>query len=251
MPHPSSGEPNEIGIWVNPPDTQLPLKHREVRFAIGTPSGWSTNSWKVWVRKQDTYIACRDNFREMKVSLHASGIWRLGFIERFAEARPDLVEPEEDRVWKKWKPDLAETNPVATAFQVIAPTATLYLSPQERLNWPSNILFVEPPRDPSLMTVVSIAVVLGLEPVRFPEGISGAVVGLLPLTNNRTVQLVATYDPIGDVLEQISSALRQAAVRLRGKDALPSQGVIFVTGDRGVDTAWVSTARFQREEGAS
>src|SRR5215208_7794203 len=105
-----------VHVWVNPPSTVLPLMRSPVRFVVGTPTGPSNNSWKVWVHGQDAYVACRDNFEGFKVSLHASGIWRLGFTQEFAQARPDIVPEGEDRVWKKWKPTLDEANPALVAF---------------------------------------------------------------------------------------------------------------------------------------
>ena len=246
----SAPDSDAINVWVSPPNTPLPVKRSEVRFAIGTPSGRSSNSWKVWVRGQDTYVACRDNFREIKVSLHASGTWRLGFVEQLARTRLDIVPPGKDRVWKKWSPVFDESNRAVTAFQVLAPTGTLYLAGRERQKWPTSVMFLEPPADRAMMTVVSVTVVLGLNPVRFPEGTRGAVVGLLPLGQDRTVQLVATHEPVGVVVEQLGKALQHSAAQLGGSSALPPTGVIFVMGERGANTAWVSAARFQRNEGS-
>ena len=74
----SDDEPKTVHLWVNPPETPLPLIQSPLRVAVGTPTGPSTHSWRVWVQDQDVYVKCRDNLRELKVSLHASGIWAGG-----------------------------------------------------------------------------------------------------------------------------------------------------------------------------
>jgi hypothetical protein len=41
--------------------------------------GMSSNSWRFWTEPAgDAYLACRDNFKEGKLSLHTSGRWRMG-----------------------------------------------------------------------------------------------------------------------------------------------------------------------------
>ena len=50
----------------------LPVRDKPVRFAVGAPDGITSNSWKIWAKKSGAYIACRDNFKETKVSLHTS-----------------------------------------------------------------------------------------------------------------------------------------------------------------------------------
>lgn len=81
-------------VYIKPPTLQVPIRKSPLRFAVGRPDGASSNSWKLWtVPAGDVYVACRDNFRDMKVSLHASGRWRLGFTERAINGRPDLLTP--------------------------------------------------------------------------------------------------------------------------------------------------------------
>lgn len=102
-------------FWVNPPSTQLPVRRREIRFAVGVPNGASTNSWKLWVRRDEAYLACRDNFREFKLSLHASGIWGLAFTSEAVTRNSALQTPDEDRLIRRWTPDLT-SEAVITGF---------------------------------------------------------------------------------------------------------------------------------------
>lgn len=49
----------------------LPVKSGPIPFAVGPPNGLTSNSWRMWTsRHGDIYIACRNTFKEAKVSLH-------------------------------------------------------------------------------------------------------------------------------------------------------------------------------------
>jgi hypothetical protein len=81
----------------------LPIRKGPVRFAVGPPNGLTSNSWKLWAnRKGDVYIACRDNFKEAKVSLHASGRWRMGFAASALIKKVNLP-PVQNRAWEVWR----------------------------------------------------------------------------------------------------------------------------------------------------
>jgi hypothetical protein len=69
-----------------------PIRRGPIRFAVGHPDGLTSNSWRVWTSPAgDVYISCRDNFKEAKVSLHASGRWRMGFTEKAVEKNARLL----------------------------------------------------------------------------------------------------------------------------------------------------------------
>jgi len=236
--------PGGVPLWVNPPETRLPLTAQPLRFAVGAPGQRSTNSWKVWVRGNDTYVACRDNFRQIKVSLHASGIWRLGFTETLANAKPEMLPKGGDRVWKKWTPVLDEEHRTAIGFQFVAPLPALYVEAERRRSWPPSIVFVEPPADPTLMTVISVVVVLGRNPVRVTTG-NGVPIAIVPLGDSRTVQLVATYEAAAPVVDVIKSTFQRTVDQIGGPRSLPPEGVFMVVGNRAKDIPWLSAVAFE------
>jgi hypothetical protein len=238
-------DPHTLHVWTNPPGTVLPLKRSPVRFAVGTPMGPSTSSWKLWVRKDDIYVACRDNFSGFKVSLHASGIWRVGFTREFALERTDIVPEGQDRVMKKWMPRLDMPNQAVIGFQIVAPAASLYVRGDSRKTWPSSVVFVEPPSDAGQMVVMSVAVVPSQQPVVPKSEVTGGV-AVVPIGNDRSVQLVATYEDVGDMLQLIERAWEHAVHQPGGLPALPDNGVFCVHGNRGEDVPWFSAVPFRR-----
>lgn len=237
---------DEVNVWVCPANKKLPIRSKELRVAVGNPTGISTNSWKIWVRKNDVYVACRDNFQVFKVSLHASGIWRIGFTKEFASARSDLVPPGNDRVWKKWSP--AADAKLVLGFQLACPTSSLYLSPSQRKEWPQSVLFVDPPPNDEDMAVLSVAIVMGLDPVTITPQTTGAVVGILPLGERRTVQVVATYENAKPVLDRIEDAGRRVADSPHVSQ-VPPAGVFFVHGERPTDVPWFSAVPYSITRG--
>jgi hypothetical protein len=226
---------DKVNVWICPADKRLPIRAREIRIAVGSPNGASTNSWKIWVRKDDVYVACRDNFQGLKVSLHASGVWRVGYTREFAASRPDLVLPGSDRALKKWSPDVDAK--LVLGFQLACPDQSLYLMPGQRTEWPHSVLFVEQPPQPKRMTVLSVIVVSEAELVSFDGQTVGAVVGILPLGETRTVQIVATYEDDSGVLDRIEDAGREAARRVE-EGQVPANGIFFALGERLNDVPW-------------
>jgi hypothetical protein len=137
----------------------LPITGREARFSVGTPTSRSSNSWKIQISKKgDIYIICRDNFNDSKISLHASGTWRYAFEDSIAKKRPDLVPPGNDRAIHKWKaPDGWQKKPIV-AFELHVPNSGLYLSPSDRTDWKKSVVFIEPHKEPQIMTVVQLVI---------------------------------------------------------------------------------------------
>jgi hypothetical protein len=212
---------------------------------VGTPKGVSSNSWKIWVRRFDTYVACRDNFREFKVSLHASGIWRVALTKETVAARPELFSGG-DRILHKWSPDLSSRKPVI-GFQLIVMNAGLYLQKRQRRGWPTSVVFVEPPSNPEEMTILSVTIVQSRDPLVLLANQRSAVISLIPLGSDRTVQTVATHS----INSGIESLVRDSFERfLRSYDgAIPTRGLFFVHGHREDGTPWITAVPFIDQRG--
>jgi hypothetical protein len=111
----------------------LPIRKGPVRFAVGPPNGLTSNSWTLWAnRKGDVYISCRDNFKEAKVSLHASGRWRMGFTSAALAKNPNLVPLEGNRAWEVWDQPPPQLPNVTIAFRLYFPTSELAVRPEQR-----------------------------------------------------------------------------------------------------------------------
>jgi hypothetical protein len=232
---------NELHLWTSPPGTVVPLTRSPFRVAIGTPGGLSSNSWRIWTAGRDAYIACRDNFREFKVSLHASGIWRVAFTSEALNKRPDLQLSDGDRVLQRYTPDLSDPNTAVMAYQIVVLRTGLYLTPDRRRTWPMSIIYVEPPVEPNRMAVLTTAVVPSEAPMRIPQGTHGAVIAVLPFGSGRTLQVVATHDSDVNVKPLIVQAYDQVPQSLRS--VMSEDSVFVVYGNRPEGLPWFSAVR--------
>jgi hypothetical protein len=89
----------------------------------------------VFVTKNgDAYVRCKDNFTQLKLSLHVSGRWRVGFTEEAVGFFPWLVSPRGNRALEVWD-EPQETLPrTVTAFRLLFPTSELAVRPDQRTN---------------------------------------------------------------------------------------------------------------------
>lgn len=230
-----------LHVWVSPPSTTIPITKSPIRFAVGTPDGISSNSWRVWVRGEDIYVSCRDNFKELKISLHASGVWRVAFTEQAFSSNPDLFSVNGDRVLQRYNPDLTERNRAVIGFQIVILNTGLYLNKEHRKKWPNSIVFIEPPLSDKDMSVLSIVVVTSTEYITVPENVRGVVIGKLNLGHDKTVQLVVTHESDEIMKPQICEAFERS---LPIQSSNITESTIFtVHGSRGDGIPWISALR--------
>jgi hypothetical protein len=231
--------PGVIHVWVSPPNAQIPTNRDPIRIAVGTPDGVSSNSWRVWVRGLDIYVKCRDNFREIKISLHASDIWRVAFTEETIKDRPELVLGGGDRVIHRWRPDLSHATKAVIGFQIVFLKEGLYLQRSDRTKWPKSVVFVEAPQAETDMTVLSVTVVASTAPLVLRPDTRGIVVALLPLGQDHTVQVVATHEDDAVFKPLVRDAFR------RSVHPLPEGAIFTAFGHRPDETPWFSAVAYR------
>ena len=104
----------------------------------------TSNSWRVWVEKEgDAYICCRDNMKEIKVSLHKSGHQRIAYREESGK-----ITASGSRVWLQWKEPPA-WGPVLPSFKLVLPPWGVRLDLSDRTRssrvkrlWEDNQLLI-------------------------------------------------------------------------------------------------------------
>jgi hypothetical protein len=98
-----------------------------LRFAVGTPTGLRSGTWRLWVPrgKSDVYLSRRTFGRNWKVSLHNPGPWQLALTSEYL-ARPDALElapPDNPRGIIEFARPLPRKRlaPCARAFTIVVP----------------------------------------------------------------------------------------------------------------------------------
>ena len=100
----------------------LPIRVSPIRFAVQHKNGLSSNSWRVWTRSSgDAYVKCRDNFAEVKASLHQSGRNRIAFTSESGN-----IMSNGNRVWNEWhRPSLDQDTQIAPMLSILLPDWSL------------------------------------------------------------------------------------------------------------------------------
>lgn len=228
----------------------LPFRKSPVRFAVGAPNGITSNAWRVWTtRRGDIYVACRDNFQEAKVSLHASGRWRMGFTTEAVARNPKLVALEQNRAWEVWDRPAEALPDTITAFRLIFPTAELAVRPDQRQpsRW-KDVVYVEA-APPGKLTTVTLFVTRGDLVLRH-ESEPSVRLASLDMGNGLHAQLIAHGDPEGnlpDVLDRyVAEARRQAESAGVG---IPDDAYVYFFGNRDDGGRFIVGARATRRPG--
>lgn len=224
---------------------RLPLRNKPARFAVGNPGGVSSNSWRVWAeKKNDIYIACRDNFRETKVSLHASGKWRMGFTSEAIANAPHLIGENQNRAWDVWDAPGEELASPIAAFHLIFATSELAVLPGQRNDsaW-NQVVFVEA-APPDKVTVATLFVTATSAPVQPHETEPSFVLATWSLAKNRCGQLVLHGEREGSLPDLIASSVKSARDTTIARGiAVPSSAYGYFLGRRENGTRFLFGAR--------
>ena len=110
------------------------FEENRVRFAVGSDQRHS-GSWRAWGHAGSCYISARTAGRDIKISLHPSGKFRLAFDEKQLprlEERGIKLPDGQDRALAKWKRRPAPES--GTALILTFPTDCLALGPPAALS---------------------------------------------------------------------------------------------------------------------
>jgi hypothetical protein len=227
----------------------LPITSGPVRFAVGPPNGITSNSWRCWGEKKgDVYIACRDNFKECKVSLHASGRWRMGFTEEALKKHPNLLNENQNRAWEVWDKPPPQLPDVVIAYRLYFPTSELGVLPGQRHpdQWKRTVFIEAAP--PGKMTAVTLFITIGHHELKHDSEPS-IWLASLDIGEGRRAQLVAHGEPEGVIPELIEKTLCE--VRNRAKQAgkeIPPAGYLYAHGHLPDGSRFVVGAKMNRAQ---
>lgn len=102
-----------------------------IRFAVGTPDGARSSTWRVWASSDSSvFVSTRPIAGHLKVSLHSSGRWRIGFTDPAAAAR--IGAPPRDRAFDKFTPPPDVVPGVRHGVTVVIPWLAVGLAPHHK-----------------------------------------------------------------------------------------------------------------------
>jgi hypothetical protein len=233
---------------IQPKNPQVvPVLNGPVRFAVVNSEAVTSNSWRCWAeQKGDVYIACRDNFKECKVSLHASGSWQMGFTEEGYKKCSHLLPENRIRHWQIWPKPLPIAPDVVMAFKLLFPSSELAVLPAKRraAQWKDTVLIGAAPA--AYMTVVNLSITKGQQ-LNFDPGPTLCLASL-DMGNGRRAQLIVSWNPEGDTIKLIDRAVSEVLdmAKKAGKWSPPPQGYGYALGQHPEGWRFLVGARLNR-----
>jgi hypothetical protein len=190
-----------------------------IRFAVGNGDGLTSHSWRIWSEKRsELYLACRDSFKETKVSLHASGRWRMGYTQQAVLANPALAGGGKNRAWEVWDKPSPIMPDVVMAFSIYFPTSEFVMTPEQRnaKSW-RDVRFVRS-AEPNFVSVISICI--GGRFLEIEHTAASTELGRFNLPNDKVAYVIAHDADDADVMRKVrrARALMQITVTANNAD---------------------------------
>ena len=183
----------------------LPLTKSPITFAVLWKNGQTSNTWGVRVEKEgDVYIYCRDNMKEVKISLHKSGKQHIAYTKGSgSEMTPG------NRFWNQWR-EPQHGNQAIPSFRLYFPNWGTRLGEEERnkatSKWNKNQILIE--ADDELLTAVSFVILdKGTTLTKKEDGLSSYPIGVLPLHSGKKLCVIAGFEPDGNLKQNILPAV--------------------------------------------
>jgi hypothetical protein len=169
----------------------------------------------------------------MKVSLHASGRWRMAFTHQAVQQNPRLVPPCSDRAWEVWNEPPPTLPDTVIAFRLLFFTSELAVRPGQRLTktWKDTVFIEAALPDSGRLNVVTFVVTKDDPDLRH-DSQAGVRLASLPLNEGRRAQLVAHGEPVADHSTAIGRAREAALAQATAKGiAVPDEGYLYLFGN--------------------
>ena len=183
----------------------------QFRFAVIRQDLLSSNSWIAKVdKKGNAYISCRDNMKEIKTSLHASGKQHVAF-----STEAELETKYGSRFLHKMEEPQTYTGPALTpCFNLFLPSWGLSLTPEMRdghpATWNSQVIFLQAPQEP-LFTSLSFVIVesaLNLESATYDDA-SVLPIASLDLRPGKKLWIVRRYGTDEELRQLVFQVVNQ------------------------------------------
>lgn len=226
----------------------FPLRDQPLRFAAGDPSKLTSNAWRIWATPSgDVYIACRDNYRQLKVSLHASGSWQMGLTAESVRDQPELLLGGKSRHWEVWKRPDPHFGRATAAFRLVfLPTELALpesLRPYEK--WKDvAFLYSEEP----LLHVLNVWITDD-EPALSHESSPTKTLAIYELPDGQAVQVTFHTEPATEeFMQEIATAHEAARGQLAAAPTdVPPGSRLLVFGRDEVQTRFLTELWWYRD----
>ncbi len=227
---------------------ELPIRRQPIRFAVQHMNGLSSKSWNITTdRTGNAYVMCRDNYHELKASLHSSGDNRIAFTRESNDLMGD-----DSRIWNRWQcPRPEEDKKLVPLFRLLFPDWSLAIPYSQRIRAPSwrKVQCYAITGYDGLMTVVTFHLIGTRTMVRKGDGISFPI-GLLPMGQDHRLLIVANRLPesnLRHVVEESMSSIDPSVFGMSSSEE-DRRGDLLLTGYNGDGTGFMLSTPVEVEK---
>ena len=191
-----------------------------VRFAVGSPTGPRSRTWRLWVPrgKSDVYVSSRRVSNSIKVSLHEPGPSRFALTSEFVRASgfqaPEGRDPRLAFEWKRPRPE--HPNRFARPFAILVPWDEVVDRDYPETG---NVVWTEPPAEGSCVNFDLVYSPAGVTVTGHPgaRSMGTKLVGKVELQNGQGVFITS-------VVREMTAGLRAQVEMMRAGRILDADG---------------------------
>lgn len=214
-------------MMMNTKGNGLPLRKGPVRFAVRYPGGQMSNTWRIWEETAgDVYIKCRDEMREMKVSLHASGTHKIDMDTSGRERKENEIRESATPRWRE--PNYGNNRKPVPTYRLVFPrwgvlTDTELRDKREKY-WRKNEIIID---DSGEGRIIVVNFYMLEEGMSFASSVKNLrTMAVLKGRPGIELHVLVTIEHEGDWKEKVKEAWSKAGMKTKLK--------------RGNYTGWIS-----------
>jgi hypothetical protein len=198
----------------------MPDHDQVLRFALGSPTGPRSRTWRLWVpkHKSDVYVSSRRLGNSVKVSLHEPGPARFAltseFIRRGTFQAPEGRDPRLAVEWERPRPK--PPNLIARPLAIIVPWDEVL---EREVAETGDVVWMPPPPEGACINFDVVYTPAGVIVDGHPGGRSMGteLVGTVDLENGERVFVTS-------IVREIGASLRDQVDKLRSARILDAEG---------------------------
>lgn len=197
------------------------MPEHAVRFGVSNNSGARAETWKCWTRtgqgKRDVYLSCRALRGTMKLSLHESGSWHLGFDPATFPSLFREGDQPASRFASRWKKQAPSSDALLLAVRIQVPFEAVNI-PASELE--SKVCWINAPAEEQM---VEIGIFLSGQRIPYADvdwrPLQATFVGGFPLDGGGGVWIACRHVPCTYPMHG------PVAHRRYGRDVIPERAM--------------------------
>lgn len=209
-----------------------------LRFAVGSPTGPRSRTWRLWVPKQksDVYLSERSLGKSVKVSLHEPGPSRFALTSEWVRGTGfQAPEGRDRRLAVEWeRPRARPPRQVARPFSIVVPYDEVLIRGRPETG---QVVWVTPPAQNTCIHFDIIYAPAGAVITGHPgaRSMGTKLVGEVNLQNGERVFVTSLVRPMDEATRRYVAKLRSARILGTNGRPIENAGMLAFGRERNPD----------------